>query len=127
MQIWTVPTTGDYTITAAGAQGASADSLKVGGKGAQLTGTFTLTEGATLRILVGQLGLQNASSGGGGGGTFVVHYRALPATTFADVLLVAGGGGGTRTAVDQNGCDGRDTVTGGTGSGSSTTHTCVSW
>ncbi len=50
---WLVPSTGDYTILAVGAQGAfSAGS--VGGYGASMQGVFYLIENQILSILVGQ-------------------------------------------------------------------------
>ncbi len=86
VQLWTVPATGRYRITVAGAAGGL--GKQAGGKGATISGEFSLTQGAILRILVGQVGAGFASgSGGGGGGTFVTTYANSP-------LIVAGGGGG---------------------------------
>jgi hypothetical protein len=91
IQIWTVPTSGSYTITAAGAKGGRGYQ-GVGGTGASITGTFSLTQGAKLRILVGQSGTDNAGlNGGGGGGSFVQNNDDLNAT---GILVIAGGGGG---------------------------------
>ena len=115
-QVWTVPVTGTYRIEAQGAQGKSAQSGMVGGKGARMRGDFYLTAGTSLTIVVGQLGTDNGCSGGGGGGTYVARGTTA--------MLVAGGGGGTRTSVSQNGCDGRTSQQGGTGSGSATTWGC---
>jgi hypothetical protein len=101
-QFWTVPATGNYQITAAGARGGipffnfGAQQLANGnataGYGAVVSGTFTLNQGQILSLVVGQPG-GNAgvgatySSTGGGGASWVV--------TGANVaLLVAGGGGG---------------------------------
>lgn len=56
IQSWTVPTTGTYRITAVGGRGAAGDEGREGGRGAELSGDFTLTAGATLRIAVGQQG-----------------------------------------------------------------------
>jgi hypothetical protein len=67
IQIWTVPTSGSYTITAAGAKGGRGNQ-GVGGTGASITGTFSLTQGAKLRIIVGQSGTDYAGLNGGGGG-----------------------------------------------------------
>lgn len=91
IQLFTVPKTGNYTITAAGAMGGGAN-LSVGGKGRIATGTFSLTQGETLKIVVGQAGKEvfnNVASWGGtgGGGSFVV-------CELNNELLVAGGGGG---------------------------------
>jgi hypothetical protein len=96
IQQWTVPFTGNYVITAAGAQGGNDPYTVAGGLGAQMTGTFALTAGQVLEIVVGQQGTPvnatgNAANGGagGGGGSFVwVSGAALP-------LIAAGGGGGS--------------------------------
>ena len=94
IQFWTVPTSGSYTITAAGAKGGRG-SQGLGGTGASITGTFSLTQGAKLRIIVGQSGtdyVYNAGwNGGGGGGSFVQNNDDLNAT---GILVIAGGGGG---------------------------------
>lgn len=93
LQLWTVPTTGSYTIEIAGARGGlgSADY----GKGAVLSGTATLTAGEILKIVVGHVGSNGSyvdatrtASGGGGGASFI--YR----NTSTTLLVVAGGGGG---------------------------------
>jgi hypothetical protein len=91
IQIWTVPTSGSYTITAAGAKGGRGFT-GISGTGAKITGTFSLTEGAKLRILIGQSGTDSPSyNGGGGGGTFVQNNADLTTT---GILVIAGGGGG---------------------------------
>ena len=81
-QLWTVPVTWTYTITVAGAAG-----FYPGGYGMITTGTFILTQGEVLTILVGQAGDGQA---GGGGGTFVVRSPY----GIGNCLIVAGGGGG---------------------------------
>jgi len=124
IQSWTVPTTGTYRITAVGGRGAAGDEGREGGRGAELSGDFTLTAGATLRIAVGQQGQRGSyvgggdGSGGGGGGSFVVNSANSP-------LLVAGGGGGARHDADQNGCDASLTAYGIEGSGYSETSPCT--
>ncbi len=91
IQIWTVPVTGSYTITAVGAKGGRGRE-GVGGTGASITGTFSLTQGAKLKMIIGQSGTDNASLyGGGGGGSFVQNNADLTAT---GILVIAGGGGG---------------------------------
>ena len=91
IQIWTVPISGSYTITAAGAKGGRGYQ-GIGGTGASITGTFSLTQGGKLRILVGQSGTDNAGlNGGGGGGSFVQNNDDLNVT---GILVIAGGGGG---------------------------------
>ena len=117
IQIWTVPMSGVYRITVLGAQGASAQSGHIGGRGARMSGDFSFSRGQQLHILVGQQGTSDGCSGGGGGGSFVVLSGAP--------LIIAAGGGGTRRDVHQDGCAGRITTFAGTGSGSATTHTCA--
>jgi hypothetical protein len=88
IQEWTVPATGTYSISLAGAKGGGSN----GGKGARLSGDFELTQGQVLKILVGQMGISygsNTYSGGGGGGSFVW----LSSST-TEPLIAAGGGGG---------------------------------
>ncbi|XP_015756482.1 PREDICTED: loricrin-like isoform X2 [Acropora digitifera] len=97
-QIWIVPTTGRYSITACGASGGNGKKkanveFTEGGKGAKIRGVFKLDAGEKLKILVGQQGISNAQAvgklipGGGGGGTFVIKGNDTP-------LVIAGGGGG---------------------------------
>ena len=82
IQVWTVPTTGVYTIDARGARGGSYPGRTAGGNGARMVGTFNLTAGQQIKILVGQEGYY----GSGGGGSFVATSANVP-------LIVAGGGG----------------------------------
>lgn len=94
-QLWTVPESGAYQITAIGAAGGgSYTSYGYGqpGQGARMVSTFNLTQGQKLKIVVGQQGTGTTTNscggdGGGGGGTFVSTESNTP-------LLVAGGGGG---------------------------------
>lgn len=91
IQSWTVPVTGSYRMTVAGAQGGNAGA-NVGGKGVIETSTVTLSEGSIIKILVGQRGASSdGSHGSGGGGTFVVQS---PYNTNASIIMIAGGGGG---------------------------------
>jgi hypothetical protein len=93
IQIWTVPKTGLYTINATGAAGAASAGTYVGGAGARVQGTFQLTAGTKLRILVGQMGLTGSTyGGGGGGGSFVMKETG---SNVSDIYLIAGGGGGS--------------------------------
>ena len=50
---WTVPSDGLYQITAVGAQGCSRSSSYQGCLGASMQGSFSLSAGQTLSILVG--------------------------------------------------------------------------
>jgi len=88
IQLWTVPSTATYRITAYGARGGIGNSSNAGGKGAKAQTDISLTQGAQIKILVGQNGIDNSiNSAGGGGGTFVATSSNTP-------IVVAGGGGG---------------------------------
>lgn len=91
IQAWQVPFTGTYNVVAYGASGGLGDREGRRGRGAVIQGEFNLTQGTTLRILVGQQGSSNGNRVSGGGGTFVLED---PASTFFDALVIAGGGGG---------------------------------
>lgn len=111
IQEWTVPATGEYRITAYGAQGAESGSNNPG-LGGVIEGEFVLEEDDVLRILVGQMGEEpQGIHQGGGGGTFVVKEVSSGDTMFdgQDVspLIVAGGGGGIQgiDAVDHSSRD----------------------
>ncbi|XP_028519255.1 leukocyte tyrosine kinase receptor [Exaiptasia diaphana] len=96
-QLWTIPQTGKYVIKANGASGGNGTSSGCGrwtkgGRGASITGTFSLQKGNKLKIIVGQQGLTQlnfpVAPGGGGGGTFVTLSDNTP------LIIAAGGGGG---------------------------------
>ena len=83
IQYWTVPSAGDYRIISSGA------GSNLGGSGAIMSGTFTLSKGDVLKILVGQMPLKYLNQGeGGAGGTFVTTSSNQP-------LIIAGGAGGS--------------------------------
>ena len=105
IQLWVVPATATYRITAVGAKGGNTTDSQ-GGAGASMRGDFQLTEGATIKILVGQVGLNDLSSGsgGGGGGSFVVTSTNTP-------LIIAGGGGGAADGTSLINRDGMDATT----------------
>jgi len=132
MQLWTVPETGSYRITAKGAPGGSVGTTAfTGGIGAEISGEFTLTKGDILEIVVGQAGSDrnsgtNAYGGAcGGGGSFVV---ARNGSTSSDIYVIAGGGGGAEAdnrfsrGTSTHGGSGRSTVTGGNSSNSGGTY-----
>jgi len=90
MQIFTVPTNGNYRIEAWGAEGGASNGVNPGangGLGAVMKGDFSLTAGQVFTIVVGQKGGSTGYSGGGGGGSYVVTGATIP-------LCIAGGGGG---------------------------------
>lgn len=106
LQTYTAPITGTYQIITTGASGGT-EPYKIlpnaeGGKGAVVSGTFDLTIGEVLRIVVGGEGGNGPSkfddfgAGGGGGGSFVVGPNNTP-------LLIAGGGGGGGAGSGANG------------------------
>lgn len=88
-QTFTVPAgVTSITVTATGAAGGGTSGA-AGGKGAIITGTFSVTPGHVLNIIVGQLpSTAGLYGGGGGGGTYVWN------STTSVLLVVAGGGGG---------------------------------
>ncbi len=90
IQLWTVPASGTYRITTTGARSGHENNYPVSsaGRGIVLSGEFALVKGQVLKILVGQVGLNNnSSSSAGGGGTFV-------ASSENKAIIVSGGGGG---------------------------------
>ena len=94
IQEWTVPMSGTYRITAAGAYGYNYSGDTHSGYGAIMRGDVTLAVNSTLRILVGQKTIYNGGSylqtwSAGGGGTYVAYSNNNP-------LIVAGGGGNVR-------------------------------
>ena len=102
IQLWTVPKSGTYRITAVGARGGRSHSSNLnGGLGAQIVAEIALTQNDKIAIVVGQEGQDRSNvngplfpGGAGGGGSFVYDNST---STF---YVVAGGGGGaasTRT------------------------------
>ena len=116
IQQWTVPYTGQYRIEAVGAAGGhdeNENSAQYRARGARMVGTFNLSQGEMIQILVGQEGEirnnNNHRSSGGGGGSFVVRGNDTP-------LIVAGGGGGVRAVkIRHEGCDANTSTSGNPG------------
>ncbi len=98
------------TITAFGAGGGTTPGSDAGG-GAGETGTFAVTPGTTLDVLVGQAG----DPGSGGGGSFVYSATTPPP---ADPMVAAGGGGGSSLQEDgvSDGGNGSTSTSGSDGS-----------
>jgi hypothetical protein len=96
---WTVPN-GVFSITvnAKGAQGGSNGGT--GGLGASTQGTFAVTPGQVLSILVGQQPPNDLSYAAGGGGTYVANGSSYLTAT---PMIVAGGGGGSTSGTGQGG------------------------
>lgn len=113
IQLWTVPSTATYRLTALGAAGGTGLTNNLGGKGAKVQVDVSLVQGSQLKILIGQMGGQTSGNGGagGGGGTFVTTNANAPL-----VVAGGGGGGGGDTAVgDKVGTDGSITTSGTSG------------
>jgi len=91
IQNWTVPETGTYTIEVWGAESGSGtyQLTEATGKGAYMSGEFSLVSGQIISIAVGQKGQDTTGASyngpGGGGGSFVVNGD--------NPLIIAGGGG----------------------------------
>ena len=98
IQRFTVPFTGTYVLTAAGA--GAGNGAFAGGRGVIVSTTVSLTANETIFILVGQRGTNTGTTAGyqssGGGGTFICRYNGGAVTSAGSytVLLIAGGGGG---------------------------------
>jgi len=104
--VYTVETTGYYTLTAMGAKGADYNSSYIGGYGGCVTADYWLQKGDLLTFYAGTAGsglqggsnLNSAAGGsalaatgrGGGAGTEIYLTRSGTRTA----LLIAGGGGG---------------------------------
>lgn len=87
-QFFTIPETGNYRITVAGAQGGDSNCWGTpGGLGAQMRGDFALDQGTVLKMVVGQRGSNDCYDGSGGGGSYVCLNDNTP-------VIIAGGGGG---------------------------------
>ncbi len=105
-------------IEAAGAKGGGGR----GGLGAKITGTFEVTPGETLQIIVGQMGgltSQGDYCAGGGGGTYVYRAADHPSYTGAD-----GGFGGGGSGADNSGSGGGGGYNGG---GAGNNYTSSQW
>jgi len=97
IQQWTVPKTRSYTIVCRGASGGAFgvnyyDAFP--GGGATITGTFSLTRGTILNIVVGQKPTSTSSHGiygSAGGGASWVYTGSIGSS---GLMIVAGGGGG---------------------------------
>ncbi len=117
-QSWVVPAgISTARIYATGADGGGSG----GGSGASMRGTFSLTPGETLQVLVGAAGAVVLSSGGGGGGSFVTRGGGgIGHFVPGRLILIAGGGGGM--GVSSNGAGGN--AGGGIGSGGNAQFAC---
>lgn len=85
----------EVRITAVGAVGGTSNLIQFspGGRGARMEGTFPVTPGDNLKVLVGLRGKNGSGSGGGGGGGSFV-WRGMGGVTPSNLFVAAGGGGG---------------------------------
>ena len=127
----TIAGTGTYDLSAFGAQGGnghSEHSSRAGGYGAEQSASFVLTQGETLKIVVGEAGATGQPSysgfgvGGGGGATLVLadvdaSGRLTPGS-YTPLLEAGGGGGGTYVGKGSGGQAASQTGSAGGGSGS---------
>ena len=95
VQLWKVPVTADYDITAAGARGGggiSGYTYSSYGSGRIVSGRVSLIGGEVIAIIVGAIGNER----GGGGGSFVWYWGGdiLSSPGNQDLIIAAGGGGG---------------------------------
>lgn len=110
---WTVPISGKYKFTVAGAKGG--DAIKkgyAGGRGIITTGTVDLKKGEVVQVLVGHAGGSYDNGGAGGGGSFTSLGGTLSSSL---PLMIAGGGGGAGYTTSAG--DGTISNTGGTSPG----------
>jgi len=126
-QTWVVPSgITSISVTAMGAQGGSGGGSGVGGKGAWVQTTLSVTPGQTLYIYVGgqggtptagwnggglgaNIGL-SANFGGGGGGASDIRQGG---TALTNRIVVAGGGGGAYNSGVAGGAGGYNGAAGG--------------
>ena len=129
-QLWTVPETGTYRITARGARGGEESSSagsynNTPGSGGAVRADIALTVNTQVVFIVGQTPPQstgNYRSGSGGGATWVLKPGG-GYTNNNDVYMVAGGGGGAGPRHYNSGTAGHaDASSQGTLGGGGTTH-----
>jgi hypothetical protein len=120
IQEWIVPCTSTYSITVAGA---SADGTRKG-LGAIIKGEFYLTEGDTIKIIVGQQGTlegepqHNDMSSSGGGGSFVWNSNiGTPSSSNTPLIAAGGGGGGSGIVGNHTGTNASYSTSGALGTG----------
>lgn len=104
-----IPADTDTIFARASGAGGGSSPNAAGGMGGVVEGTFSVTAGDTLQIIVGGAGSQGSSNdgdaaGGGGGGASMIALGTDLAS--ANALLIAGGGGGAGGAAGATGGDG---------------------
>jgi uncharacterized protein YjbI with pentapeptide repeats len=126
-QLWTVPATGVYELTVAGAAGNGClvnGYTQPGGRGAVISMRVELVQGQQIGIIVGQKGVGATTTdasgnigSAGGGGSFVWN-----ASNINNLIAAAGGGGGACywNTTSYPGGDATYTTTGGSTIGGQT-------
>lgn len=117
VQEWTVPKSGQYSFTVAGASGGGNQNQN-GAYGALGTFTAALNKNEKIYLVVGQKGLpySNTQPGAGGGGSFV----AIKQSGMSDAILIAAIGGGAGRDGGPISGSGAETGQAGTSGGDST-------
>lgn len=119
LQTYTVPPgVTSVSVTAIGAAGGGASGVASlsGGLAASIAGSFAVTPGEVLTVLVGGTGVAGTTNGGGGGGGSFVWLGSGSGSQLslpANLLIAAGGGGGASSAAC--GANGLDAATATTG------------
>ena len=111
MQNFTVPPgITSINIFAKGARGGFHTSSNYSpGLGAGMRGTFVVTPGTVLKVLVGECpSITTGNGNGGGGGSFVTTLANVP-------LIIAGGGGGSCATTSTTARHGNTSTIGGNG------------
>ena len=105
IQYLTVPSSGNYVFTVAGAGLQNTNSLNAvnTGYGVVLTANYPLVAGQVIGILVGQQGLVSSGLTGGCGGTYVCLVTGAGSNATATPLFVAGGAAGVGGEADVGG------------------------
>lgn len=92
----TLPASGTYRFTAAGAPGTSTGNYH-GGRGVIVRGDMSFNKGDEIQFILGKSGgSPHTYNAGGGGGTFVVKQAFFNSggATNSNIVIVAGGGAG---------------------------------
>lgn len=118
IQSITIPTTGRYKLTIAGAKGGDNDFGRNAGGGRIISGEYDFNQGDVMEVLVGKTVANDGDSCGGtagGGGTFVV--LSGPRGNSNIVGIAGGGGGGGTSTSGGNGLFGTSGGSSGTSNG----------
>lgn len=99
---WNIPSDITVNIKCIGASGKNINTSYLGGRGANIKGTFKLAKGQLLNVLVGNTprsSFQQPSAGGGGASGIWIEGYANP------IIISGGGGGANEKTYPSNGKD----------------------